>query len=78
MALSAIIITAERNTYVDFTVPFMDMGLDILMAKEKAEADIFYFFRPFRYNLFLVKYRVIYILSHAREVGSPAKLLSRG
>ena len=51
MALSAIIITAERNTYVDFTVPFMDMGLDILMAKEKAEADMFYFFRPFRYSV---------------------------
>ncbi len=50
MSVSALIITAERNIYVDFSKPFMDMGLDILMAKETPDADIFYFFRPFRFS----------------------------
>ncbi len=49
MAVAPLIITAERNHYVDFSKPFMDMGLDILLAKETAETDIFYFFRPFRH-----------------------------
>ena len=48
MSVSALIITAERNNYVDFSKPYMDIGLDILLAKETAQADIFYFFRPFR------------------------------
>lgn len=48
MAVSALIITSERNKYVDFSKPYMDLGIDVLLAKETAEADIFYFFRPFR------------------------------
>ena len=48
MVVSALIITSERNKYVDFSKPYMDLGIDVLLAKETAEADIFYFFRPFR------------------------------
>ena len=50
MAVAALIITAERNLFVDFSKPYLDMGLDVLLAKEKSEADIFYFFKPFRYE----------------------------
>ena len=46
--LAAISVTPQRKEVVDFSHPYLDYGLDILIAKETSEADMFFFIRPFR------------------------------
>ena len=48
MILAAISIQPERKHYVDFTLPYMDYGRDVLLAKDVIEMDMFFFIKPFR------------------------------
>ncbi len=49
MATGSVTVTSERAEYVDFTVPWMDYGQDVLLAKDVQEHDIFFFIKPFEY-----------------------------
>lgn len=44
MAVADLSVTAERENYVDFTVPYYDLvGVTILMKKEESEYSLFKF-----------------------------------
>ena len=51
--MSALFITEERVRYVDMTKPYMDLGLDTLIAKEGVDGSPFNFFRPFDLKLWM-------------------------
>lgn len=47
LAICDLTITYERRTAVDFTMPFMTLGISILFAKpEKKDPDLFSFLSP--------------------------------
>ncbi|ELU10007.1 hypothetical protein CAPTEDRAFT_43271, partial [Capitella teleta] len=47
VSISALFITEERLHTFDMTKPYMDLGLDVLIAKEGVDGSAFNFFRPF-------------------------------
>ena len=53
VSISALFITEERLQYFDMTKPYMDLGLDTLIAKEGVEGAPFNFLRPFDTPLWL-------------------------
>lgn len=47
-------ISSSRQTVIDFTQPYMDVGLSIIMRKEEdSKYKVFSFLRPFDFNLWL-------------------------
>lgn len=54
LAVADISITYERKTAVDFTMPFMNLGIGILYTKPpKKETDLFSFLQPFTVDVWL-------------------------
>ncbi|KAJ7372454.1 hypothetical protein OS493_018961 [Desmophyllum pertusum] len=54
LAIGPFTISSSRQTVIDFTQPFMDVGLSIIMRKEEdSEYKVFSFLRPFDVNLWL-------------------------
>lgn len=54
MAIADLTITSERQTAVDFTLPFMNLGISILFKKpEEAPPDLFSFLKPFSVEVWL-------------------------
>lgn len=54
LAIGPFTISSSRQTAIDFTQPFMDVGLSIIMRKEEdSEYKVFSFLRPFDFNLWL-------------------------
>ena len=46
--MAAIAVTPQRQEVVDFSVQYLDYGMDVLLAKETFESDMFFFIKPFR------------------------------
>ena len=53
VVIAPLTITYEREQFVDFTKPFMDLGLLVLMAKKTSGAKIFSFLDPFELQLWI-------------------------
>ncbi|ELT96815.1 hypothetical protein CAPTEDRAFT_124092, partial [Capitella teleta] len=53
VSISALFITEERLQYFDMTNSYMDLGLDVLIAKEGVDGSPFNFLRPFDTPLWL-------------------------
>lgn len=53
IAVSPIFITQERAQYVDMSRPYLDLGLAVLLPKEKESPDLFALFDPFEWKLWL-------------------------
>lgn len=51
--MAALFITEERLQFFDMTRPYMDLGFDVLLAKEGAPEALFDFFQPFDLQLWL-------------------------
>ena len=51
VTLAPLTISYDRESYIDFTKPFMDLGLTILMAREVEPNQLFAFFFPFDWAL---------------------------
>lgn len=54
MCMAPLTITYERQQFVKFTKPFMDLGVNILVAKEVAKVSIMGFLEPFEWSLWAV------------------------
>lgn len=53
-AITDLTITAEREKFVDFTTPFMNLGISILFKRpEKPEPEVFAFLLPFSNGVWL-------------------------
>ncbi len=46
--MAPLTITPQRKEVIEYSVIYLDFGLDVLLAKEKLEPDMFFFIRPFR------------------------------
>jgi glutamate receptor, ionotropic, invertebrate len=54
LAICDLTITYERRTAVDFTMPFMTLGISILFSKPiKADPDLFSFLSPLSLEVWL-------------------------
>lgn len=54
MAIADLTITSQRQAAVDFTLPFMNLGISILFRKpEEAPPDLFSFLKPFSVEVWL-------------------------
>ena len=53
MMVSAAAISSERQQVLDFTKPYMDVGLSFMMPQPKPEYDIWSFFKPFALELWM-------------------------
>ncbi len=53
MAVAPMTISYERQQVIDFTKPFMDLGLTVLISKEARVRDYFSFLGPFELSLWL-------------------------
>jgi ionotropic kainate glutamate receptor 2 len=54
MAIGDMSITFERGRAVDFTMPFMNLGISILYKKpEKKPPGLFSFLMPFHYDVWI-------------------------
>ena len=53
MAVAPLTITAERQKVVDFSKPYMDLGLTILMPRDVDARDVLSFLDPFHPMLWL-------------------------
>lgn len=54
LAIVDLTITSERQTAVDFTLPFMSLGISILFKKpEEKPPDLFSFLKPFSLQVWL-------------------------
>ncbi|XP_011502789.1 PREDICTED: glutamate receptor ionotropic, kainate 2-like [Ceratosolen solmsi marchali] len=64
LAITDLTITAERETAVDFTMPFMNLGISILYQKPKpASPSLMSFLLPFSTNVWLYLIGVYLIVS---------------
>merc|ERR1711871_481050 len=54
MVLGDIMITKERLQIVDFTVPFISMPLNVITRTREAEKNLFGFFKPFAWEVWLM------------------------
>ena len=60
VAIGAITITAEREEIVDFSKPFMDFKISLLMQKPTGEElNLFAFLQPFEMNVWLSTIAVV-------------------
>ncbi|CAN6449576.1 unnamed protein product [Victoria cruziana] len=82
-AVADVTILAERSQYVDFTFPYTDGGLSLLVpVKDEDRQSVFVFLKPFSRGLwlmtaafFLLIAAVVWVLEHRRNHefrGSPA------
>ena len=53
IALASMAITFERQQVVDFTKPYLDLGLVIIMTKEKSQLNLLGFLEPFEWDLWI-------------------------
>lgn len=53
MAVASFTISSERQKVIDFTQPFMHLGLTALVRSVNDEVDFFAFFKPFKVDLWL-------------------------
>jgi glutamate receptor, ionotropic, invertebrate len=54
LGIADLTITYQRRTAVDFTVPFMTLGIGILHVKpDPKEKDLFSFLKPFEFKVWL-------------------------
>lgn len=53
MAVASFTISPSRQRVIDFTQPFIDLGITALIKSITNTSDYFLFFRPFRYDLWL-------------------------
>ena len=53
MALAPIHIRREREKYVSFTRTYLDLGLTILMARERSDRHLFSILEPFKWDLWI-------------------------
>lgn len=54
LAITDLTITAERESAVDFTMPFMNLGISILFESPKKEdPELFSFMQPFSGGVFV-------------------------
>ncbi|XP_071944890.1 glutamate receptor 2-like [Antedon mediterranea] len=53
VAVAPFTISYEREQVIDFTKPYLDLGLTILMSKSKKESGLFAFLDPFSMDLWL-------------------------
>ena len=62
MALGAITITAEREQVIDFSKPFMDFKISMMLEKPKGEdVDLFAFMLPFHRDVWISTVGVVSI-----------------
>ena len=54
MAVASFTISSERQKVIDFTQPFIDLGLTVLVKSLNDEVDFFTFFKPFKLDLWLM------------------------
>lgn len=54
MAVASFTISSERQKIIDFTQPFMHLGLTALIKSINDEVDFFTFFKPFQVDLWLM------------------------
>lgn len=54
IAIGSLTITADREKAIDFTKPFMDFTMSLIMEKPpQAEVDLFVFLSPFKLQLWM-------------------------
>ena len=54
LAIGSLTITSEREKHIDFTKPFMDFTMSLIMRKPPEEkVDIFAFLLPFKSELWI-------------------------
>ena len=53
IAIAPLTITYDRQQYVDFTKPFMDLGLIILISEETEQSQVLAFLQPFQWTLWV-------------------------
>ena len=53
LAVAPLFITKERGDFVEFTKPWYDLGLDILLPLERPSSNLFDFFDPFDLPLWI-------------------------
>ncbi|XP_020613483.1 glutamate receptor ionotropic, kainate 2-like [Orbicella faveolata] len=53
MAVASFTISSERQKVIDFTQPFMHLGLTALVRSVNDEVDFFAFFKPFKVDLWI-------------------------
>ena len=75
VAIGAITISAVRELDVDFSKPFMDFKVSLLMQKEKEQVNLFVFLQPFERNVWLSTLAVVSITSRS-PVGDFVSLIS--
>lgn len=75
VAIGAITISAVRELDVDFSKPFMDFKVSLLMQKEKEQVNLFVFLQPFERNVWLSTLAVVSITSLS-PVGDFVSLIS--
>eukprot|EP00794_Sanderia_malayensis_P008973 gene8973-9931_t len=62
IAIGSFTITAEREKAIDFTKPFMDFTMSLIMEKPpQAEVNIFAFLQPFKLELWVSVAAIIFI-----------------
>ena len=54
MAVAPFTISSERQKVIDFTQPFVDLGLTVLIKALNDDVDFFTFFKPFQRDLWLM------------------------
>ncbi|XP_078365248.1 glutamate receptor 2-like [Oculina patagonica] len=54
MAVASFTISSERQKVIDFTQPFMHLGLTALIKSVSEEAEYFTFFKPFQFDMWLM------------------------
>lgn len=64
LGISDLTITQQRREVVDFTVPFMSLGISILNYKaEQKEQELFAFLKPFSFEVWLYMSFFLLIIS---------------
>ena len=54
LAMASFTISSERQKVIDFTQPYMDLGLTVLVKTINDEEDVFRFLHPFKTELWLM------------------------
>ena len=54
MAVASFTVSSERQNVIDFTQPYMDLGLTALIQSVNDEVEYFTFFKPFHLHLWLM------------------------
>ena len=70
LAVAPLTITSERQEFVDFTKPYLDIGLDALLPKETRQRSLFSFLEIFDLSTWLVLLACCYICGCAVSICS--------